>query len=161
MSLALEQFGGEYENFNPRDVAADGGNEDIPNDFNFEGTIIFLSNMKFDNARSPKIRAHLAAIMSRVHYLDLCLDTRREQLLRVKQVVGEGMLEERDLGKKLEDKVVNYVYDNVEYLHELSLRTVLKVADLAAIDSNTWEETADFTVLSHTGRMQKLAKAAA
>lgn len=140
--------------------AADGGDENIPNDFVFEGTIIFLSNTKFDNARSPKIRAHLAAIMSRVHYLDLCLDSRREQLLRVKQVVGEGMLDDRDLGKVLEDKVVNYVYDNVEYLHELSLRTVLKVADLAAIDQDTWEETADFTVLSHTGRMQKLIKAA-
>ena len=99
--------------------------------------------------------------MSRVHYLDLCLDSRREQLLRVKQVVGEGMLDNRNLGKKLEDEVVNYVYDNVDYLQELSLRTVLKVADLAAIDAKGWEETADFTVLSHKGRMQKFAKAAA
>lgn len=138
--------------------AADGGDENIPNDFVFEGTIIFLSNMKFDNARSPKIRAHLAALMSRVHYLDLDLDSRREQLLRVKQVVGEGMLDDRNLGKVLEEKVINYVYDNVDYLFELSLRTVLKVADLAAIDHNTWEETADFTVLSHKGRKQKLAK---
>ena len=137
--------------------AADGGNEDIPNDFTFEGSIIFLTNLKFDNVRNRKIAAHLEAIMSRVHYLDLCLDSRREQLLRVKQVVGEGMLEERNLGKKLEDAVVNYVYDNVEYLHELSLRTVLKVADLAAVDANDWEDTADFTVLSHIGRMQKLA----
>ena len=61
----------------------------------------------------------------------------------------------------MEDAVVNYVYDNVDYLQELSLRTVLKVADLAAIDAKTWEETADFTVLSHKGRMQKFAKAAA
>lgn len=137
--------------------AADGGNEDIPNDFTFEGSIIFLTNLKFDGVRNRKIAAHLSAIMSRVHYLDLCLDSRREQLLRVKQVVGEGMLEERNLGKKLEDAVVNYVYDNVEYLHELSLRTVLKVADLAAVDANDWEDTADFTVLSHIGRMQKLA----
>ena len=93
--------------------------------------------------------------MSRVHYLDLCLDSRREQLLRVKQVVGEGMLEDRKLGAKLEADVVNYVYDNVEYLHELSLRTVLKVADLAAIDKGDWKDTADFTVLSHIGRMKK------
>jgi transcription elongation factor len=117
--------------------------------------------LKFDKFGNRKIGAHLAAIMSRVHYLDLCLDSRREQLLRVKQVVGEGMLDSRNLGKALEDKVVNYVYDNVDYLQELSLRTVLKVADLAAIDTKTWEETADFTVLSHKGRMRKLIKAAA
>jgi len=135
--------------------------ENIPNAFVFEGSIVFLTNLKFDKFGNRKIGAHLEAIMSRVHYLDLCLDSRREQLLRVKQVVGEGMLDNRNLGKKLEDEVVNYVYDNVDYLQELSLRTVLKVADLAAIDTKTWEETADFTVLSHKGRMQKFAKAAA
>lgn len=133
--------------------------ENIPNAFEFEGSIVFLSNLKFDRFGSKKIGAHLEAIMSRVHYLDLCLDSRREQLLRVKQVVGEGMLASRNLGKKLEEAVVNYVYDNVDYLQELSLRTVLKVADLAAIDHETWEETADFTVLSHKGRMVKLAQA--
>jgi len=136
--------------------AADGGNEDIPNDFEFEGSIIFLTNLKFDNVRNRKIAAHLEAIMSRVHYLDLCLDSRREQLLRVKQVVGEGMLDDRNLGKKLEDEVVNWVYDNVEYLTELSLRTVLKVADLAMVDEETWEEVAEYTILSHVGRIQKL-----
>jgi len=137
--------------------AADGGNEDIPNDFEFEGSIIFLTNLKFDNVRNRKIAAHLEAIMSRVHYLDLCLDSRREQLLRVKQVVGEGMLDDRNLGKELEDAVVNWVYDNVEYLTELSLRTVLKVADLAMVDKNTWEDVAEFTILSHVGRLAKEA----
>lgn len=135
--------------------------ENIPNDFVFEGSIVFLSNLKFDRFGNKKVGAHLEAIMSRVHYLDLCLDSRREQLLRVKQVVGEGMLESRRLTKELENAVVNYVYDNVDYLQELSLRTVLKVADLAAICKDSWEETADFTVLSHKGRMQKFIAAAA
>ena len=129
---------------------------DIPNSFVFEGSIIFLTNLKFDRCGSKKIASHLEAIMSRVHYLDLCLDTRREQLLRVKQVVGAGMLDNRKLGKTLEEKVVNYVYDNVDHLKELSLRTVLKVADLAAICKNTWEATANFTCLTHKGRMTKL-----
>ena len=130
--------------------------ENIPESFHFEGTIVFLTNIKFDQCKSKKIAAHLEAIMSRVHYLDLCLDTRREQLLRVKQVVAAGMLDDRDLSTKLKDAVVNYVYDNVDYLNELSLRTVLKVADLAAIDPDGWDEAADFTVLSHKGRIQKM-----
>jgi hypothetical protein len=129
--------------------------ENIPNHFEFEGSIIFLTNLKFDKCRSAKIGEHLKAIMSRVHYLDLCLDSRREQLLRVKQVVGAGMLDNRNLTQKVKDEVVQYVIDNVEYLHELSLRTVLKVADLAAIDPKSWQETADFTVLSHQGRIRK------
>lgn len=129
--------------------------DNIPNSFEFEGSIIFLTNLKFDKCKSAKIAEHLKAIMSRVHYLDLCLDTRREQLLRVKQVVKAGMLDDRNLSQKVKDAVVQYVYDNVEYLHELSLRTVLKVADLASIDPTSWEDTADFTVLSHQGRIRK------
>ena len=130
--------------------------EGIPNNFTFEGSIIFLTNLKFDHA-PRKIAPHLDAIMSRVHYLDLCLDSRREQLLRVKQVVDAGMLDKHNLNEKTKKDVVQYVYDNVGYLKELSLRTVLKVADLAMIDANNWSEPADYTVLSHEGRMRKLA----
>lgn len=130
--------------------------EGIPNSFQFEGSIIFLTNLKFDRA-PRKIAPHLEAIMSRVHYLDLCLDTIREQLLRVKQVVDAGMLDKHNLNEGTKKDVVNYVYDNVDYLNELSLRTVLKVADLAMIDQKNWTEPADFTVLSHVGRMRKLA----
>lgn len=132
--------------------------EDIPPSFLFEGSIIFLTNIKFDKCSFKKIAPHLEAIMSRVHYLDLCLDTRREQLLRVKQVVKAGMLDKHRLSEKAKNDVVNYVYDNVDYLNELSLRTVLKVADLAMVDEKNWREPADFTVLSHRGRMEKLAK---
>lgn len=132
---------------------------DIPNSFQFEGSIIFLTNLKFDQCKVRKLAPHLEAIMSRVHYLDLCLDTRREQLLRVKQVVGAGMLKDRKLGKQLESDVVNYVYDNVDHLTELSLRTVLKVADLAAICDKTWEKAAHFTCLSHKGRKAKMIEA--
>ncbi len=130
--------------------------EGIPNNFTFEGSIVFLTNLKFDHA-PRKIAPHLEAIMSRVHYLDLCLDSRREQLLRVKQVVDAGMLDKHNLNEATKKAVVQYVYDNVDYLNELSLRTVLKVADLAMIDAKDWQEPADFTVLSHVGRMRKLA----
>jgi hypothetical protein len=132
---------------------------DIPNSFQFEGSIIFLTNIKFDQCKVRKLAPHLEAIMSRVHYLDLCLDTRREQLLRVKQVVNAGMLKDRKLGAKLEKDVVNYVYDNVDHLTELSLRTVLKVADLAAICDKTWQKAASFTCLSANGRKVKLMEA--
>lgn len=139
----------------------DDDGSDIPDHFEFEGSIVFLTNLKFDQCGSKKISEHLKAIMSRVHYLDLCLDTRREQLLRVKQVVNGGMLDDYGFDAATKDAVVNYVYDNVDYLHELSLRTVLKVADLAKICKRTWADTADFTVLSHKGRLAKLAKARA
>ena len=136
---------------------------DIPPDFIYEGSIIFLTNQKFDSCRSQKIAAHLQAIMSRVHYLDLCMDTRREQILRIKQVVRSGMLDKHDLSEEQKAAVVAWVIEHQDYLTDLSLRTVIKTADLAMINPGRWQDFAEQTLLSHKGRIAKAiaAKAAA
>ena len=63
-------------------VFKDEGGDPIPTSFVYEGSIIFLTNTKFDHCRSAKIAGHLEAIMSRVHYMDLRIDSLREKLLR-------------------------------------------------------------------------------
>lgn len=152
----------ESKALNIKDPATGKTYDRIPNAFTYEGTIIFITNLKFDRCRIGKLTEHLKAIMSRVHYLDLCLDTLREQKLRVKQVIDAGMLDDHELSDETKDLLVQYVFDNIEYLTEFSLRTVIKCADLAAIyqDPAKWMEMADFTLLSHRGRMQKLSKKA-
>jgi len=54
-------------------------NEGVPNKFEFKGSVIFITNLKFDAVRSKKIADHLDALMSRCHYLDLTLDTMRDK----------------------------------------------------------------------------------
>ena len=66
--------------------------EGIPENFLFKGAVIFITNIKFDNVRSPKIKDHLEALMSRCHYLDLTMDTMREKMIRIKQVADTGHL---------------------------------------------------------------------
>ena len=61
---------------------------DIPTSFDYEGAVIFITNTKFENNRSDKLRPHLEAIESRCHYLDLTIDTVREKILRIQQVVS-------------------------------------------------------------------------
>lgn len=148
----------ESKALNIKDPATGKVYDKIPNSFTYEGTIIFITNLKFDRCRISMLAEHLKAIMSRVHYLDLCLDTLREQKLRVRQVVDAGMLDDHNLSQETKDTVVEYVFDNIEYLTEFSLRTVLKVAELAAIHSEThrWMEMADMTVLSHKGRILRM-----
>lgn len=147
----------ESKALNIKDPSTGKTYDKIPNAFTYEGTIIFITNLKFDRCRISSLAEHLKAIMSRVHYLDLCLDTLREQKLRVRQVVDAGMLDQHDLPQATKDQVVEYVFDNIEYLNEFSLRTVLKVAELAAIhnDPERWMEMADMTVLSHSGRIRR------
>ena len=122
-------------------------NEGVPDSFNFKGSAIFITNIKFDNVKSKKMRDHLEALESRCHYIDLTIDTDREKMLRIKQITSDGMLNEYKLTEEVVEEIVDFVDINKTRLRELSLRTVLKVADLAKAFPNKWEAMAENTVM--------------
>ena len=121
--------------------------EGIPDRFEFKGAAIFITNIKFEHVRSKKLRDHLDALESRCHYIDLQMDTTREKLLRIKQIVGEGMLDRYDFGDIQKDEVVEFITTNQDKLRELSLRMVLKIADLRKSFPTNWAAMAKTTCM--------------
>jgi hypothetical protein len=125
--------------------------EGIPDRFEFKGAAIFITNIKFEHVRSKKLRDHLDALESRCHYIDLQMDTNREKLLRIKQVVNDcGMLDEHEFEQIQKDEVVDFIVSNQDKLRELSLRMVLKIADLRKSFPNTWMSMARTTCMKRT-----------
>jgi hypothetical protein len=123
-------------------------NEGVPDSFKFEGSCIFITNLKFDNVKSKKLRDHLSALESRCHYMDLTIDTEHEKMLRIRQVITDGMLDTYGFDDELKEEIIDFVDINKKRLRELSLRTVLKVADLAKAFPSNWEAMAENTVMS-------------
>src|SRR5210317_2340494 len=121
--------------------------EGVPNAFEFAGSVIFITNIKFDNVKSKKLRDHLEALESRCHYIDLTIDTLREKLLRIDQIVKDGMLSSYAFTPEVHDAIVQWIKDHARRLREVSLRTVLKVSDLAKAFPDTWQAMATNTVL--------------
>ena len=122
--------------------------EGVPNSFEFKGGAIFITNIKFDNVRSKKLRDHLEALESRCHYLDLTIDTEREKLLRIRQVVRDaGMLDDYELSDTAKAEVVDFIADNAKRMRELSLRMVLKVADIRRSMPNNWRAVVEVTCM--------------
>lgn len=122
--------------------------EGIPDRFEFKGSIIFISNIKFAHVRSKKLKDHLTALESRCHYIDLEMDTQREKILRIKQVIRDtGMLDKYDFEETQKDIIIKFVEDNKDKLRELSLRTVIKTADLCKAFPNMWEKMATTTLM--------------
>jgi len=122
-------------------------NEGVPDKFEFKAGAIFITNIKFENVRSKKLQDHLAALESRCHYVDLQMDTDREKCLRIKQIVQDGMLDSYEFEDVQRDEVVDFVMENRMKMRELSLRTILKVADLRKSFTNNWKAMAEVTVM--------------
>ena len=122
--------------------------EGIPDKFEFKGAAIFITNIKFEHVRSKKLKDHLDALESRCHYIDLQMDTSREKILRIKQVVNEaGMLDTYDFEDCVKDEIVEFIEANQTKLRELSLRMVLKIADLRKSFPNSWTAMAKTTCM--------------
>ena len=121
--------------------------EGIPDSFEFKGGCIFITNVNFENVRSKKIKDHLAALMSRCHYMDLEMDSVSDRFLRINQIVADGMLAEYEFGDEGEREVVDFMVEKSARLREISLRMVLKIADLKKMSPDTWKGLAESTCM--------------
>ena len=57
------------------------------------------------------------------------------------------MLEKYAMGKEEEDRLVQFIYDNKHKLREISLRMVLKIADLWKMAPDRYKELAISTCM--------------
>jgi len=122
-------------------------NEGIPDRFEFKASAIFITNIKFDHVKSKKLKDHLDALESRCHYVDLTIDSERDKVLRIKQIVEDGMLRDYNFEQEEVDEVMEFIESNKKQLRELSLRTVLKLADLKKSFKDRWQDYAVVTCL--------------
>lgn len=122
--------------------------EGIPDQFNFNGSVIFITNLKFDAMKSQKLRDHLDALQSRCHYLDLTLDTMRDKILRIRQIAKDGVLfADYDFSPETCDDIIEFMNSNQNRLREMSLRMALKIADLRKSFPNNWKRMSETTCM--------------
>lgn len=121
---------------------ADEGGDKMPTQFEFEGTVIFITNQDFDLLidRGSRLAPHFAALVSRSMYLDMAMKTKRDYLVRIKQVIEAGMLRggEFKMSLKEEKEVLGFIEDNQDKVRELSLRMVVKIATLKRAHPTKW-----------------------
>ena len=95
--------------------------------------------------RGSKLAPHLQAMMSRTHYVDLTMKTRQDYIVRIRQVVKQGLL--ADLNWLEAGEVMRFVEENMEKLRELSLRMVIKIARIRKANGDKWQRIAKITCI--------------
>lgn len=121
--------------------------EGIPDSFEFRGSVIFITNLKFDQVRSKTLQEHLLALQSRCHFLDLTMNTERDKFLRIKQIANTGELfDGYDFSDEDQTEILDFMEANRNKLREMSLRMALKIADLKRMSATGWRNLALATV---------------
>ena len=122
--------------------------EGIPDSFEFKGSVIFITNLKFDKMKSQKLRDHLDALQSRCHYLDLTLDTMRDKVLRIRQIARSGELfADLELSDIAQDEIIEFMNANKNRLREMSLRMAIKIGQLYKSFPTKWAALAQTTCM--------------
>lgn len=124
--------------------------EGVPNSFDFNGSIIFITNLNFEDRRSNKIQAHVDALQSRCHFLDLTIETQRDKMLRIKQVHRDaegGLFADYNFSVEQADEILEFMETNQNKLREISLRMSLKIADLVKVSKSNWKLLAESTCM--------------
>jgi hypothetical protein len=121
--------------------------ESIPEKFEFQGSIIFITNYDFDSMieSGNKLAPHFQALVSRSHYLDLAMKTKMDYIVRIRQVVRGGMLRDRGFNAAEQTMILEFIENNMERLRELSLRMVVKISGLYKMDKSNWQKLAKQT----------------
>jgi hypothetical protein len=124
--------------------------EGVPNSFDFHGSIIFITNVDIaNNNKRSTVKAHIDALQSRAHYLDLTVDTERDKMLRVRQVhrdSSNGLFEDYHFSAERADEILDFMEANQGRLREISLRMAVKIADLVKVSEN-WRGLAEATCI--------------
>ena len=122
--------------------------EGIPDSFEFKGSVIFITNLKFDKMKSQKLKDHLDALQSRCHYLDLTMDSMRDKILRIRQIAQDGVLfADYDFDASVQEEIVKFMDANKHRLREVSLRMAIKIADLRKSFPNNWKRMSETTCM--------------
>lgn len=121
--------------------------ERLPKSFEFEGSIVFITNYDFDAMieRGSKLAPHLQALVSRAHYIDMAMKTKRDYLIRIRQVIRQGLLRNIGLSEDAQLDVIDFIEDNQDRLRELSLRMALKVGAIRRKGAANWKKVARVT----------------
>ena len=125
--------------------------EGIPNSFEFKGSAIFITNLKFENIKSKKLQDHLEALQSRCHFLNLTIDNDRDKMLRIKQVDRDcegGLFADYKFENGQDKEIFDFMEVNAHKLREVSMRMALKIADLFKVTGvNDWRTLAESTCM--------------
>ncbi len=131
----------------------EGGEQVYPNEFDYNGSIIFITNVDFgdviDQGKQKKIVPHLEALMSRSLYLDLKIHSLRALSIWVGYIVQSKniLVNEFGITKEQQRDAIEWMKTHATAMRTFSIRDALKIAQFIKSDDKYWHEAASMLLL--------------
>jgi hypothetical protein len=125
--------------------------EGIPQEYEFEGSVIFLSNIDLEKmaAGTDKRAMHIQAFLSRSLVLDLKIHSMRSKYVWVRQRAQEAILPALKATAEESAKVLEFVDAHFQEFKSLSLRSVQYIVTMIRGNPLEWEKDARIMLLRH------------
>lgn len=118
----------------------DDNGEVIPTSFEFEGSVIFISNINLTAMakQENKLSPHIKAIISRILYYDMftIFKSPRDYLLRI-DYLKDSIFKQNDIDNEGQQIIIDFLNDNAKHMRELSLRLLSKLCQVYLIHGKT------------------------
>ncbi len=88
--------------------------------------------------------------------MDLEIGSMRDKLLRIRQIIRDGMLKPYELSGEQELAIIHYINANADHLREVSLRMVSKIADIVKAKPDNWVDWVEQTTLTKESKFKRL-----
>ena len=114
----------------------------VPNSFKFDGGVILITNTGFGNSAKKNI-AHLNALKDRSFCLNLG-DKDQETVFKYicYVTIEKDILKDYGLTEVQKSSILDFIEEYMHLMHHLSLRSLVKCAELLSIDPDNWKEMA-------------------
>lgn len=121
----------------------------IPDNFEFKGKVILISNIGFSVSRKNSISAHLEALKDRSFNIVVADNTKESCFKQVCfMVLKKDMLHAFNLQSSQQVELLDYLRDHITVIDKISLRTAIKLAQLMTISPINWRDMADTGLLN-------------
>lgn len=116
---------------------------DIPASFDFQGSVVFCTNVDFELAirKGSSMGPHFSALIDRSLYLALTMRTEDDFITRLNHVgIEDGLLENSGLTAEEAQEVMDFVIENKDKFYGLSIRLLMQIAFCFTDDKENWKD---------------------
>jgi hypothetical protein len=124
--------------------------DNIPNNFEFRGSVIFISNLDFEKIvqRGGAMAPHVDAIRDRALYVDLLLHDKKSIFVWIQHVARKSKIFHREgLTSEQGEDILQWIETNIDRIPRLSFRTINKAAQLyLTMGEVEWTDAAEVSL---------------